>query len=494
MKNKFLVVLLMAMVVLAAFAGGDEEKVTADGQEIKTVTVRMAGYHPTEWTTRSAEHPEVVTASRILADAFEEKYPNIKIKFIEAEIEGESDDYLAWFSARMMSGTAPDFTSSLHNIEIQNGWTLPIGEYLDKPNPFVAGNKRWRDLYHTNLMTSLIWEDDEEYCAPISAIWPYMEVGLLYNKDYFAENGLKPATNWTELVAVSKKLKELGSGLSPWAPEKESGNFWPLALQLLPPMMQEVAVEMDLNDDMFVNIDEALIAYRNGLIGPKTELYRSAIDKMTELASYWVDDFSTVDLETMFKNEEIHLMYMGAWGFSDWANDPSIEFDLGYFPAPMPLPSDFPEAKAPKEITKGDGTPPMDYIFAVQGPDFVIIEDSVKAHDNVEETILWWQFLTSPENNAFLVNENEAAIPAVLGAPLGPIFSDIAKYKMPMYDYSIAWWGMGLFWDAASFQNWRKIYMSHLLGEIDNETFYDRLEQEFVEGSARFAETLSTAE
>ena len=489
-----LFVILLLMVPMLSWAGG-QSAATASAEEVKTVTLFM-GLHPTEWTTRTAEHPVVTRAPAILAEEFMKQYPNIKIEFADVPELTEGDDFSAWLSAQVMGGTAPDLIRSWHNIPVQNGWALPIGQYLDEPNPFATEYPRWRDIFYPSLMTSLIWEDGEEYCAPIRAIYPALEVGLMYNKDYFREQGITVPSNWSELKQVSKKLKEMGTGLSPWPREAAGGHFWPLALQVLVPMLQGVAAEMDVNGDMFVGADEALPAYQKGLIGPKTEIYQRAFREVAELSSYWIDGFSTIDVESMFKQGDLYMQYNGAWGFSTYANDPAVEFDIGFLPAFIPFPEDIPPmdgqpgAYAPQEITKGDGKVPGEYVFAIQGPDNVIMKESVERHDNLEEVLLWWQFTTTPENSAFLINENQSHIPAAKDAPIGSVFQDIAKFKVPMYEYSISWWGMGLYWDAASFVNWRKIFLSYVQDIIDWDTFIDQMEQEYQEGSARYAETI----
>ena len=431
-----------------------------------------------------------------------EENPNIKIEFIDApELEDDSSIFAAWLSTQVLSGTAPDLIRSWHNVPVQNGWALNISQYLDEPNPYAPQYDRWRDAFYETLMTSLVWENGEEYCAPIRAIYPALEVGLMYNKDYFRENNIPVPSSFTELKEVSKQLKEMGTGLSPWAREAVAAgraSFWVLALQVLVPMLQGIAPEMDLNGDLFIGADEALPAYRKGLIGPKTEIYQRAFREVLELAQYWVDGYNAIDVGSMFKQGELYLQYNVANRFSTWINDPAIEFELGFLPVFIPLPDEIPPmdgqpgAYPPKEITKGDGKVPGEYVYAIQGPDNIIMRESVEKHDNLEETIQWWHFVTTPENGGFLVNENQTHIPAAKDAPLGSIYQDLAQFKVNLYEYSISWWGMGLFWDAASFVKWREIFQAHVLGITDWDTFIDQFEQEFQEGSARYAESLSS--
>ena len=107
-------------------------------------------------------------------------------------------------------------------------------------------------------------------------------------------------------------------------------------------MMQQVCPDMDLNGDFFVGIEEALPAYRAGIIGPNTPIYKRAFHEMYELASYWVEGFNTVDVELLWRQGKLGLRYTGTWEFSQLANAPNITFERGFLPPPLPNSMDIP--------------------------------------------------------------------------------------------------------------------------------------------------------
>lgn len=459
----------------------------------KEVVSWLGGYTPTEWTSRSAEHTVVVNSTRILAQRFEEANPTIKIVWNQGP---GGDDLFAWMSAGAASGQAPDLTWNTHNYAVQNGWAVAIDDYLNMPNPYAPQYKAWRDIFWPEYMKSLKQPDGHEYCAPLDSIYPNIEVGLAYNKETLDKMGLKVPATWKDEMEVAKALKEAGNGLSPWPPEKDTGNCWPLALQVLPSMMQSVCPEMDLNKDKFIGIEEALPAYKAGIIGPKTPIYQRAFDEMYQLATYWIDGFATTDLDLMWREGKIGLTYAGSWDFSRIANDPNVTFERGFIPPPLPSSQDIPStatqpgAYDPPRTTAGDGSVPGELMNAVQGAETAIIGSAVKAHNNMAETINWWQFITAPDNNAFMVNENQNRISSAKDAALGSIWKGIASSKLPLYDYSIAWWGQGFYWDNNNFNTWRKIFMAWITGQIDRETHFARQEQEWQEASARYEAVL----
>ncbi|MHB1296175.1 MAG: ABC transporter substrate-binding protein [Anaerolineae bacterium] len=469
------------------------EKVVQAPSQQKEVHNWLGMHQPTEWTTRTAEHPTVVNSTRILASKFEEMNPDISIVWDEGP---GGEDTLTWLSAGAAANTSPDLTWASHNWGPQNGWALPIEEYLDQPNPYAADYTTWRDIFFPAYMESLVQPDGREYCAPINAIWPNLEVGLAYNKEVFDDLGLTPPGTWADEMAAAKTLKESGGGFAPWFPEAASGNFWPLALQILPSMMQPILPQMDLNDDKFVGIEECLPAYKSGLWTPSVPIFKRAWEEMFLMASYWIDGFNTTDHDLLWREGKLGLRYVGSWDFSNMANDPNIGFARGFLPPPIPNSSDIPAANGkpgaidPAKMTAGDGTVPAELVKAVQGSETVAMAGSMKARGNVAETINWWQFLTEPQNNSFMTNENQQRISSCKDAPLGPIWKEIAHFKLPLYDYGVAWWGQGLYWDNENFNTWRKITLSYVLGEMDEATFYARQEQEWAEASVRYEKIL----
>jgi ABC-type glycerol-3-phosphate transport system substrate-binding protein len=414
-------------------------------------------------------------------------YPNIEIVFTDIP-DMAGPEFQTWLSTQILAGTAPDLVRSDNSL-IAKGWALPIGEYLDQPNPFIDGNKRWRDAFFPKFMETLRYIDGQDYSAPIRAIYPAMVIGLVYNKDYFRENDIPVPTNWAELKEVSKLLKDTGTGLSPWPRDAHLGNVWPLPMQILPPLLQGLGPEMDLNGDAVIDIQEGLEAYEKGLVGVRTEIYETAINEALELNEYMIEGFSTSDMGAMFKQGELFLQYQGSWDFARFQNDPAIDFEVGFLPAFFPTPDDVPGAHAAMEMTPGGGEIPMEYIVASEGAGHVILKDSVEARGNLEEVLLWWQFLTTPENAGFLVNENQAGIPAVIGAPLGSLWQDIANFQLPMYEYSFTWEGMGLMWDMAYRTQWFELLVANTLGIISYDEMIDQWEDEWDDGADRFKTT-----
>jgi len=469
------------------------EPVEASSAQEAAKRLWVNAYPPSEWTERSAEHPFVTNAPRILAERFQEENPGVEIEWVRFDPPaGSAGDtfYASWLTSLMSAGQAPDIVSPLHEIPIQKGWCLPLDDHLAQPSPYAPTYATWADAFYPSLMRSLVFGDGKTYCAPVSHPFPGVEVGLAYNREWLDRIGMEPPSTWTEQLAVSSALKEAGSGLSPWPAEAQEGNIWPLALQLLISMLQKQGPELDLNGDQFVGADEALPAFRNGLIGPLTPTYRTAWLEMKKIAATWIDGWATTDLDVLWRDGNVGLRTTGAWEFSQQQNDPFIPFERGMIPAPYVTSADLPEASDPPAFTAGDGKVPADMVTAINGPDTAIMKDATRERGTVEEAVRWLQWITEPENNAFLINENEERIPAAKDAKLGPLFTEIATYQVPKWTYQIAWWGEGLYFDNTQFNELRKLFVAWVTGQLDDEAFFDRAHRETVAGADRYEASL----
>jgi hypothetical protein len=446
-------------------------------------------YVPTDWTERSSEHPTVTNAPRVLAEKWKDKEPNVEIEWMKytGSPTGEAGDtyYGSWLTALVSAGNEPDIISPLHEIPIQKGYCLPIDDYLKLPTPYAPQFQSWYDGFYPVTMKSLIFGDGHTYCAPVQQKLSGFEVGLMCNMDWFNKLGLKPPTSWTEQMEVSKALKDAGSGWSPWPPEAKEGNIWALGLQLLPSFFQDLSDKLDLNSDGFVSADEALAAFRAGDLNVMTAKYKNAWQEQKRAGSYWMDGWATADLEVMWRNGQVGYRQTGGWEFTAQKSDPMIKFERVLVPPPHVVKADLPDANDPPKWTNGDGKIPDEIFTAINGPDTAIMSVT-KKRGTTDAAIKWLQWLTEPQNCAFLVNENEEQLPCAKGAPLGPLWTELLSNKMPLYKTQIAWWGEGLQFDNTDFNEVRKIFVAWMTGQMDDETFFKRQQEEMAAGADRY--------
>jgi hypothetical protein len=471
-----------------------EMQVTATPPSKSPVTLRVNAYTPSEWTERSAEHPTVTNAPRLLADKFKEVEPNIDIEWIQYQApEGMSGDtgYNAWLTTIVSGGNEPDIVWPLHYIPIQQGLCLPLDSYLEQPNPYATRYAAWKDIFFKNLLISCKFGDGHIYNAPLQEPFPGIEVGMAYNQEWLDKLGLKAPSTWSEQIEVCQAFREAGNGLAPWPAEAKEGNIWPVALQQLISLLQDPeGAEMDISKDFFIGVEEALPAFQNGLIGPTTAKYKTAWREMKKLADTWIDGWSTADLDTLWRNGEIAARTTLASEFSSMKSDPLIAFERVFSPMPYVSQADVEGANDPIEFSAGDGTLPGDLVLQINGPDNAIMKVT-EERGTTEAAVKWLQWLSVPDNMAYLANENETSVPTSPDAELGPLNTQLASFKLPSWKYQISWWGEGLYFDNTQFNEIRKIFVAWMTGQMDEETFFERQQEETAAGAERYAASVA---
>jgi hypothetical protein len=428
----------------------------------------------------------VTNAPRLLAEKFKEVEPNVQIKWLRNNAEGSTDTYQsAWFESLAAAGNMPDVTSLGHEIPILKGYAAPIEDYLKQPNPYAPQFKTWYDSFYPSIMNALKYPTGHIYCAPVQDKITGFEVGMFCNLDWFKKIGMEPPKTWTEQKAVAKALKEAGSSITPWPPEAIEGNIWALGLQLLPSFLQPECAKMDTNGDKFVGAPEALPALRNGVVGPLTEKYKAAWQEQKLLVQWWSEGWASADIESLWRNGEVGMRQSGAWEVTAQMSDPEIKFERKLVPQASVTSKDLPFANDPPEWTKGDGKVPDGNLVMINGPDQGIAA-ATKERGTTDLAIKWLQWTTTPENDAFLVNENQNLVPTVQTAALGTIWTELLSYPMPKYEYAIAWWGECLQFDNTLFNETRKLFVAWATGQMDDATFFRRQQEETIAGADRY--------
>ena len=168
-------------------------------------------------------------------------------------------------------------------------------------------------------------------CEGRTSALPYsvMAAGVIYNKDIFAENGLKVPTTWDELIEVCETLKAAGitqfygTFYDPWT----VGQGW---FDYTTGGMVDI---LDFYDMMWDLGSE---------VGPDSEVsfqktFAEPMEKMSELLQYVNDDANSrayTDGNLAFANGEAAMYLQGPWALGEiTAHNEDIQ--IGTFPLPM---------------------------------------------------------------------------------------------------------------------------------------------------------------
>lgn len=183
MKNirKIVSLLLVTMLVAGAFVGCSNSKSNEAASEEKVLRVSMA-LGESEWEVMKDK----------VFPAFEEKH-NVKIKPLQIEPADLITKLEAMNKANKME------------IDIITQDNMALAQLVDKG--LVEDLSEYRDLIPSEIIESLVHVgefNDKLYFMPYR---PNVEIDF-FNEKKFNEHGLKPPTNWDELLEVAKTLKE----------------------------------------------------------------------------------------------------------------------------------------------------------------------------------------------------------------------------------------------------------------------------------------------
>lgn len=409
--------------------GENAGKLTYKGE----ITMYAQAYQPVEPTEAKPDPP---TALRDAAEAYQKLHPDITINFITS-VPG--DDYDAWLKTKLSAGMAPDIVwaqnSNLTGGTYPKGAMIDIKPYMDEsPNPYVEGNTKWGDLFYDNLLSQLydtngeLWQINGDFVA----------TAVVYNADMYKEAGIeKLPTNWTEFMDASEKL--LDKGYIPWAfsfgndADSMDRITWFSRLfytNYYGEQFEEMAV---LGSKTSLTPIEVAIAFKNGIYDVRDPKYLHFWQFLKEQTKYMPKDYMSTTqtpkaILNQFINKNIAMYFDGSWATNDMKLA-KPDFEYGMYPFPIPEASS--DTYATDISSKNSiGGPSAAFQFSIP---------SEKGNKTLNEEKLaacvdWLMFITTPENNAKIVNDLGSFIPTVKGAEALPgseeILSSLADRSM----------------------------------------------------------------
>ncbi|HON72778.1 MAG TPA: hypothetical protein PK512_05555, partial [bacterium] len=134
---KFLSVFITLCIILSTGASGFAQK--------KTIRMDARDYYPRERLSTDRWNPPTYLWK--LEKEYERLHPDIDIQFIRPP-EGMDAD--VWLTTQLTGGTAPEISEQLFsevNRNAYKGWYVDLAPFLEKPNPYVKDNKKWKDIF-----------------------------------------------------------------------------------------------------------------------------------------------------------------------------------------------------------------------------------------------------------------------------------------------------------------------------------------------------------
>ena len=191
------ILLATALTASALFGCGTKDTKTSDNGDKVVVSISFW-----EGSTKKA----LQNSLKEISDKYTELHPNVVFDFQPQPNSGYQD----WIKARMAADDAPVIegnNTSVLKDQYKNGSLYSFSEEFNKPNPYVEGNKAWKDMFvDGKLDAAHEYETEPTYAVPTSG----MGIGIYYNKDIYKELGLEIPETWDKFIENCKKINDSG--------------------------------------------------------------------------------------------------------------------------------------------------------------------------------------------------------------------------------------------------------------------------------------------
>lgn len=281
-----------------------------------------------------------------LTSAYEKAHPGVTITYQPnsfTDISQSNARLVALASAR----SAPDVVWEQYG-EVTGG-SLPKGllqnlrPYLERPNPYVPGNKRWLDLWQPVTLPYMRSANGDIAILLGSDV----DVAMFYNKADFAKAGIGSAPKtWKDWAAAMAKLK--AHGITPymfpdggicnpsWYEREFSSEFLHNDLSTFDVDHQQVATGLD-----------TAVGIERGIISMQNPAYAEGWKLLASLQPYLAPGASTYDACSSptavspplfpvqpFVQNRFSMIWGGTWYFHD-LDTVGFKGQYGIFPFPM---------------------------------------------------------------------------------------------------------------------------------------------------------------
>lgn len=397
-----------------------------------TITMYANAYTPELPGQKPTPGVKPVVAFDNAAKAFEKMYPGIKIKFLpNTGTEGTN----TWYETEGAAGLLPDVSwvqGPYVNIDYPKGLFVNLLPYFQKPNPFIAGNKKWINTMNTEAIDSSTVPGVQPGTTGVYAVDGDWEgFGFWYNKALFKKAGIiNPPTSWQQLVADSQKLKAHGidPGATFGAPIYNwfAHIFQPNALGAA--KMRTIlgikgntaaAVTSQENAYFYNHYGDWLNPAKNpGLIAwwPAAKALLSTWDSK-DINVTEANAGTAPSPYTLFTGQQVAMVYVEGSNMPTLVNalPAKHRFPLGMFNVTN-LKGTSPYAT--NLVTYQDvGGPYVGFQYAIA----THLADKTMTPAKFKATLAWVQFFSTPHWDQTIVNEEGNAIPIIKGTYAPPI-------------------------------------------------------------------------
>lgn len=482
MKNKG--IRIIGFTLAAAFACTAAVSCKGKGGEstgsggVSTLFVDMHTLMPTASETATPDQLYPVNASRYIVKKYGE-ITGVEVKWATdyAKPTDNITNVKVWYNNQINVKNVPAIGFTFGTGMQEDGVYVDLTEYLERPNPYVEGNERWKDLFQDWLWTDqqVLSADGKIVSVPV-VLNPGTATAIYYNKKIFSENSLSIPKTWKEFLETGDKIRsKVDYPYVPYMGDTSIGlSSWAVRYSLAPGFARKMMDRTDYDGDGKTTTGELVRAVLEGKFNPNTcaearSLYLEAYNYYKVVLPTGWESISDETYLSKWNEGKVAMKSQGLWYYlNENSNTLRKDFDFGLFAMPT-LQSDSTVNAADLESrTLSEGFR-SDALISLN-----IMKPAVENDPELlERAIDFLMYITTPTAVETMCSENGAGLPAVKGAAYPEIFSDSGWLENSFSDIGGSDWPIG-FTSAynalinASFNDWviGKKSMQDFFGDI----------------------------
>jgi raffinose/stachyose/melibiose transport system substrate-binding protein len=332
----------------------------------------------------------------------------------------------AQLEAQASGGSAPDLVweqyGPVTSGSLPKGLLQNIKPFLDKPNPYVAGNKSWLSLFTPSTVPYMTSPD-----GTIDIILgSNVETGMFYSKTAFTKAGITtPPATWADFMTDLGKLKAAGVSPLLFADGGPCNPSWFERLATSSLLASQVS-KFDVNHAQVTTGLDVAVGIKKGIISMSNPAYAQVWKILGQLEQYSATGQSTYDAcssptsttpplstQSLLIQGKVGVLWGGSWYFPQ-LNSAGFSDKYGVFPEP-------PITSATSPLATGTSTVGM-----IGGPNgagqWGVTSQQADSSMTPAKTatvmnFLAWMFTPQHLGDWIKVNASGADIPTETGAP-----------------------------------------------------------------------------
>lgn len=414
--------LITGLGAIAMLAAGVVPAYAANSSTQYVITVQL---QPQTGDASSSQNQAFVA----LTKQYEKAHPNVTVQFLPNSYTDISTSNAALLT-KASAKAAPDIIwqqyGPANSGSIPNGILLNLAPYLNKPNPYVPGNKKWINTWESSYIPYMTKAPGQMYILLGSSI----ATEILYNKaDFKKANITSVPKTFAQWIADMKKLKAVG--ITPlmftaagqcnpsWFERKINSTFLAHDLSKFNVMHSQVLTGLDI-----------AVGVKKGIFSMKNPQYAAGWKLLAQLKPYMAPGASQYDAcaavnavspplspITPFMQNKFAMVWEHT-GYLPQLNTLGFKGKYGFFSFPTVTKASSPFATG-VDVTGVVGGPNGSGEWSVTTP----AADSTMTQAKTNQVINYLMYVYAPKNiGAWVAGMgNDAYIPIIQGAKGGGI-------------------------------------------------------------------------